>query len=178
MEGAGAWLLGSGPDCSGKQRNRGPAAILPPHLHPLFVLALAHTAPKGPNCGKSQLGLQTRGLVARLGAQKPGQKSETPPTQLQLCEQHSGITVALGGCGGRPQFPHTGSSGTTWAGCLPCTGIDVTSLVPGSTVAPRARLSSAGQWGPSSQPWDGKRMWDCVHLPRQPSAHAVNNTRH
>lgn len=41
--------------------------------------------------------------------------------------------------GGGLSFP-TGSSGTTWAGCLPCTGIDVTSLVPGSTVAPRGPL--------------------------------------
>ena len=52
----GAWLLGgSGPDCSGKQRNRGPAAISRPHLHHRCLLWLLHTQlPRGPAVRKSQ----------------------------------------------------------------------------------------------------------------------------
>lgn len=48
----GAWLLGgSGPRLFRKAKEPGPCSHLPPPPpSPLFVLALAHTAPKGPSC--------------------------------------------------------------------------------------------------------------------------------
>lgn len=85
---------GSGPRLFKKAKELGPCSHLPPPPPPpLFALALARTAPTGPSCQeKSAPEPQTWGPVARLGAQKPGQKSGDP-SQLGslLSEQDSCI---------------------------------------------------------------------------------------
>lgn len=53
--------------------------LLPPPPLLMFALAPTHTAPSGPSCReKSAPELQMWRLVARLGAQKPGQKPVDP----------------------------------------------------------------------------------------------------
>ena len=96
------------PDCSGKQRNWGPAAISRPHLHHRCLFWHRHTQlPRGPAVRKSQpLNYRRGGWWPGWVPRSPARSQETPPTQVLLSEQHSCITVALGGVEGWPQFPH------------------------------------------------------------------------
>ena len=96
------------PDCSGKQRNWGPAAISRPHLHHHCLFWHRHTQlPRGPAVRKSQpLNYKHGGWWPGWVPRSQARSQETPPTPVLLSEQHSCITVALGGVEGRPQFPH------------------------------------------------------------------------
>lgn len=176
MEGAGG-LAARGLWPPTVQESKGTGALQPSPAHtppPLFALAPAHIYPKGPSCQEiSAPELQTWGPLARLGAQELGEKSGGTGQPSSRSVGKTPVLLWLPG----PQFPPRKLRyHPAWAGCLPCTGTDLTSSVPWPTLPPGARLSSAGQWGPSSQPWSGEEMGTvtgCIY----PACHQLFHSR-
>lgn len=166
MKGAGglaAW--GSGPACSGEQRNSGPPGSSGPYRHHRCLPWHCHTAPRGPAIGRG------RSLSHRGGGWRPGCVPTGQEILIQLPARVARLPCEL------TAVALWASVSPQEAQVLPRLGwVLITSWhdvrdqfggwgVPGGPTCP---LRARG-W-PDNQPWSGGGIEDghCVHLPLPP----------